>query len=813
MKRIWYEWLKLIKNRVILLIVPLCLCVTLAYQWKESKEKYPVYEKAEYQSLLNQVMALEPEAAKEWLEEETAWYGFLAELAYNDGGTMYHSMESLTLQYPQTDWKLRLEEHRQAQTDSEATLKRLQMLRDLKQRVEYLLSYPEFLETVQRQADSMMSISLFSDMDAFSEKNILRTGEVYARLEGQRLGLDYSEAARAGSQGRLTDGMMLVLILIFGWLVFAQEREQGLYPLIRSAMNGRASLIAGKMAAYGISLLATAALLYGSQLLLAVGMYGTGNCSLPLASLSDFRNCPYEITIGTYFFLYFLIKMAAVLVIGWLAMLCFVSCRRYGAAVCLYFLAVGLEYGLYLGIDSVSPFNCLKYINFAAILDAKEWFTVYRNLNLFSQPYSAAAGKIVAVCICLILFSAAAVVSFCRRRRPAVFLFRGKRRRAAASVQKGRTKRAGQAVIRRFGSHVSIFLHEGYKLYRLGGMAVVLLLFAALSAWSAQGIPPYRGNTDQQVYRYYVEQLQGRYTEESRRLLREEELVHRMQDKEALAMAAGLEDGSVSEEEYEEWLSFRQLLIETRQKGFQRVRSQEDVIVRMQTEGENIGFADIDQLAYLFEDDRKQLLYAIVFLAAEILGIALLFGMERQQGITPLLESTALGRRPLYLRKLIQAGALITVFYLIVYCPYYSAVWRDMERVPSDLLLRGILGYERFELPLTIMQAFWVMVLVRYVAALSCGLFAAGITQAVKLPALGSAVSFLVLLMPCFLQLIGMDLSAWTCVGGFLPELVFRNGGTLGYACRLMAVLLLDAGIVCGTLFAGSKWRDDSFPL
>ena len=192
------------------------------------------------------------------------------------------------------------------------------------------------------------------------------------------------------------------------------------------------------------------------------------------------------------------------------------------------------------------------------------------------------------------------------------------------------------------------------------------------------------------------------------------------QDEEALAMEQGHLDGSVSEEEYAEWGDYRIRLLAARGGGLELVLKQERVILQtLQEEGTEgkVGFADVNQLSYLFEDDEDQMVYAMVFLAVSILAITRLFGME-YQGMQPLLASTANGRQSLRGKKMLQSLLFLTVLYVILYLPY-----------------------------------------------------------------------------SCFLYLLGVDLSGWTCVGGFLPELVYRNGNAAALLVKMGAVLAMDAVI------------------
>lgn len=787
MKRFGYEWMKLTWNRILLAAVFLCLAAVLFYQWQNAPKTQPMFDREQYQAVLTAVMEREPEEAKEWIEKETAWRRFLVSMIYfaEEKEILDMQLAQLEEQYPQTDWEARLETETEEGIGEEDLLQESRIYEEVAARVQYQASYPEFLETVQRQADSMLDLPLFSDMSAFSKRNIVKTAEVYGRLTGQSLGLDYSVAPVVWSESRLADALMLVLILLFGWQIFCREREEGLYPLLLGTRNGRLPLAAGKMTAYVSALAVTAVLLYGGQMLLAFGMYGAGNMSLPLASLSEFRDCPYEISIAQYAWFYLGVKVMGVVLFGGFAMALLTGCRKYGAAVCLYFLIIVLEYLLYVRMDSASPFNGLKYLNLAAVLDAKAWFSTYRNLNVFSHPLSVMPGKLIFAGICAVVTTVLAAWGFCRRTQQRSLPGWNA---CMEQVQKG------MARLPRPGAHGSLFLHEGFKLYRLGAMALVLLVLAAGSVRMAAGIPDREGDPEQRAYTYYLERIQGLYTKETQNLLRKEEAVMALQDEEAKEMERGYQDGTIGKEEYAEWGDERMRMIQARGGGLDQVLEQERVIVQtIQETGaeEKVGFADVNQLSYLFEDDERQMAYAMVFLAVSTLAITRLFGME-YQGMQPLLVSTVRGRRPLCANKMLQSILFLTLLYGILYLPYYWAIWEDLVRVDTGLWLRGVMGYERFEYSISIGQAFGMMVGIRYLTAVSCGMIAAGTAKLVHHPAVGSAVCFLLFLAPCFLYLMGVDLSGWTCVGGFLPQLVYRNGGAMAYLGKLGILLGID---------------------
>lgn len=65
-------------------------------------------------------------------------------------------------------------------------------------------------------------------------------------------------------------------------------------------------------------------------------------------------------------------------------------------------------------------------------------------------------------------------------------------------------------------------------------MGVFLIVASAISMHMAEGIPSHTGTTEIQAYRYYIEQLQGTYTEETRAWLEQETQIMQMTDQEAL---------------------------------------------------------------------------------------------------------------------------------------------------------------------------------------------------------------------------------------------------------------------------------------
>lgn len=335
------------------------------------------------------------------------------------------------------------------------------------------------------------------------------------------------------------------------------------------------------------------------------------------------------------------IKVTACLVFGSLIVFFMITWKRFVPAVCSYFWVMLIEYVLYTTVNSLSKWNWFRYVNLFSILDASQPFTVYWNLNLFSHPIWAEFAKMVLCIATILLCTVLSILIYCHERE-------GKRVYGIASGRR-------IAVCSLSGKHVSIFAHEGYKFYVLGGMGVFLIVAAVVSMRMAEGIPSHTGTTEIQAYRYYIEQLQGTYTEETRAWLEQETQIMQMTDQEAFEIQEQFQNREISSETYTDWMEKRQQLIEMRSRGFYKILAQEQVIKNAKENGfENAGFVDQYKLSYLFKDENNQMFLACVLLSALILGVSGLFGIEERNGMMVLLQSTKKGRQPLQRRKLLQ---------------------------------------------------------------------------------------------------------------------------------------------------------------
>lgn len=91
----------------------------------------------------------------------------------------------------------------------------------------YLSDYPDWINSIQKNKDSMLSFSIFSDPDSFSGRNILKTAGEFERLQGVNLTLGENGAVESLLTFSITDYFLLIVLMIIS-VSFLEERKKGL---------------------------------------------------------------------------------------------------------------------------------------------------------------------------------------------------------------------------------------------------------------------------------------------------------------------------------------------------------------------------------------------------------------------------------------------------------------------------------------------------------------------------------------------------------------------------------------------------------
>lgn len=245
----------------------------------------------------------------------------------------------------------------------------------------YLEYYPDFLASVQENADSISAIS--SMRGKFASDSIAKTASDYAKLGGIELSSGENRGVVLYSNYFTADLLLaaFVLIVVSG---FSEENKKHLGNLVRSTRYGRQHLSAQRAATIVIiSLLFTFAVCIGCMTVSRIS-FGSANVFRPLQSIPEFRLCSMPVSIAGYLLLSCLLKAMAAAIIGLVTYLFSAVLDSIIAAVTAAVL-VAAQYLSYVLIEPVDRIAALKFCNITALLRADVFFKNYLNLNFFGN--------------------------------------------------------------------------------------------------------------------------------------------------------------------------------------------------------------------------------------------------------------------------------------------------------------------------------------------------------------------------------------------------------------------------------------------
>ena len=347
-------------------------------------------------------------------------------------------------------------------------------------RIEAARGYGEFVRLTCAEAAAKLHSGLFGTDGGFDMRSIERTEAVYSGFLELELPVVFTGGLELLLGCRLPDLFALLFGLTAALILFSRERESGTLCLLRPTKRGHGALYFRKFAAVAAAALIPAALMYALCAVIAASEFGPVDLSLPVQAVYGLTACPYELDIGGFLTLFFLMKaLWLVACAGFFALAA--SALRSALALPVCALAAALSFAL-----SALPMNLPRCLNLAAAGDTLRLFDGLLFLNFFGLPVPRLAAT-AAFC--------AVLAALCTGVGLALFL-----RRSAVTA----AHRSGS--LPALGIHLRPMRHELRKLFlSSGAMAVLGLLL--VQVWVNLDMDS--GTVQEAQYRQYSSVLSG----------------------------------------------------------------------------------------------------------------------------------------------------------------------------------------------------------------------------------------------------------------------------------------------------------------
>lgn len=634
-------------------------------------------------------------------------------------------------------------------------------LTTMRDEINYLTGYADYLDGIQKQAEIQSQTSLFGKPGSFSRRNLAKTAEEFDALRGVEVQFGSNRGLERWLSFELGDYFHLIAIVLFV-MAFLEERKKGLWPIVRSTRGGRARLGLTRIGILCAVSVAATLLFNAVPFAVSLGLNGGWDgLGRSLQSLESFRTCTLRLTIAQWLGRYFVLKSLSGVLIGlflW-CVLGSISNIQFSLSV-LGAVLVG-EYALYAFLPVQSALNVFKYFNIFTYVHTFTLYTEYLNVDLFSFPAGIRELALTALAVLGAAFAVLAVL-IQRNRRP-------EGNRDLLSRISLRVNRVLDTV----RSRLTIGGWEVYKalVFQYGAIILLVVLFAT----SRLTFVSYTTESQDRWYIAYVRDMEGPLDETA-----DEYLTHARESIPAGSEDAGALMGALNKLENQ----VSRLRERAAERGYQPWILDE---------------SDYDLIYGPTSQDRQRLNGAAAMILVAFC-CASLFAFERQSGVTPMVRSTKRGRGGLFRRKVLLTVLLSAFVWAAVYAREVQALFTWFQPRTLAAPVQNIDALAAFPVVLTVTQYLALLYAIRLVMLLCVGFVVLLISHHCPSVRTAYLISAGILGVPALLTVLGIDILKW--VSPLVPvssaELLWGLGSG-----DLIFMLPWMAWLVCG---AAALW-------
>lgn len=526
--------------------------------------------------------------------------------------------------------------------------KELLLYGQLQDELEQAAGYEQYLAGINKNAEKKLNSTLHKQ-----QVSALREAEKiikdFAVMEGVQAELLPTKGMVQFFKMDLQEFFLVLAVFLVAATLVSVELEDGTIRLLRCTQTGRKKVVYAKALA-GVGIVAVYVGIHiGLRFLLTIAGYGTKCLSGSIVSLYGATGCTLPVNIGQGVIMFTGLKLFAYLALFSLLLLLALIFQQPWKIYLFAGGPVALFWAAYALIDTNSWLAGFKWVNPVAFLDTGTLLLSYKNLMLFGHPVTYRI-CMLAVCTMLILLG---------------LLFFG---RAFLGILPGRQSGGGkwfghlESLVAVLTGRCSLWGFElrKWSFYQSGGVIVLLLAAGLFLTYTPVADQVY---TEEEIYyRYYVQQVEGEWSEEKMTIL------HTEQER-LFELEIQLQSGKVQDSMMVSYYS-QQL---KRQSGLAKV-IQYGEFLEQQGEGSFIYEQGYERL-FGKREPVTLFLYRCISLAVMTFLSVLLYGIEQRTGMKQLIRVSFAGEKKLRRRKWGNTLVMGAAIFAVVYIPWFVNVF------------------------------------------------------------------------------------------------------------------------------------------
>lgn len=649
------------------------------------------------------------------------------------------------------------------------------VLNQIKEECIAIKEYPKYILSIKTKAEEMVKNPMFSKTNTFAYRNIVKTVEDFEGLENIKLELGNAKGIKAVTDYQVVDLFVVVIVFLLCYYLFMEERENGLIQLLKTNKKGRHHIILSKLIVLQMITVMIVVLFYGTIIFISARIYGYGNLLRMIQSMSEFRECEFGLSCGTFLKVFLGTKVVAMLLVSVIIGSICVVANSNNEVYLSTIIFFGISYILYFFIHPVSFLNPLKYINIMSLLNVFDLYCHYTNINVFGFVFSKPIVLVWVVILTYIISNITIYIIFVHK----------------TMMKKMQVFQKQINIIPR--KHTCLFIHELYKAV-ISNKGYIIIAIAIMLGYHTIEKSEILFDYDTSVYNEYINQLQGKVGSEKDKFIQDESLRFENISQDIDNLNKQLETGRITEEEWQVEVQKINTFV-SRKKGFNRIKEQYQYIEELKKKGIDGYFIHEMTSDYMFNNTVRDLLNAIVYSILLLLCVGSIFSKDYEGNIYKVLKTSKNGRLKLCIYKYITGYIYAIILLVLMYAPYLINVITKYPAIEWEAPIQNIFLMKDVKTLISIRCFVEAIVSMKVVGCLVLTTIMMTISQFVKKQSITICVITTIVIMPLLVQLAGSSFIQYISLNNiFIPYMIFMNNS------YVYILILLIIGMFFGIL-------------
>lgn len=518
-----------------------------------------------------------------------------------------------------------------------------EFMHTIRKEMDTLYHYKAQLQDIRQKADAISSISIFSQKDSFSARNIIKTSHDFEKMSDCIITYQLEKGIKDATHAPITDILILIMMMVIASSMIMEEKSRHLFSIVKTTKRGYLETIISKCIIMSISILCFSSMMYLSNLIYMQIFCGLGNLNASLISLASYSQSTLSITIKQFFFLFFTTKWLVASMIGFFMLMIAVLSSHRLSCFTIILVFLGIEGVCYQYIPANTRWQLLKYLNVFNFLETDNLYQIYRNLNIFQYPLSLQFLSFICMITLLCLGFIACVLAYTKKRNLVL------------------STNDNLNLLSHHTFALSLWKQECYKLLWVQKGIIFLILFFILQGYTFTSHQTYISQ-DQRQWISYMKELSGLPSQQKDAFINKQDVYYEQLHHQINELQKQYDMHKISKQELQEMIEplTQQLYGE---ETFANIKAQYQYV----KEGKNRQMMVPFGYEYLFFQDHANAIPAILALTFLILMLSNFECYEYHQHHDQLIYTTSKGRYHLFKVKLSIALICGLIFTLLAF--------------------------------------------------------------------------------------------------------------------------------------------------